>query len=177
MGKVEDDVFSGSVSSQPKMVNVHPSGTMMYVEKSSSPKIIGILVICYYGLGLATSLLGVVGVSLLSGLDPQLSDEIGMPLGTMIIVTLLSLIPAVMGIMGGYQMYNYEKKGIWLVLGAIAIGWIVSTVSAALTSGYTGGPESAAVGAAFQGVCGIFCAGICGLIVCIPLFTANHGME
>lgn len=177
MGKVEDDVFSGSVSSQPKMVNVHPSGTMMYVEKSSSPKIIGILVMCYYGLGVASSLFSVVGFSLLSSLEPQLSDEIGVPLGTLIIVTLLSLMPAVMGIMGGYQMYNYEKKGIWLVLGAIAIGWIVSIVNSALTSGYTGGPESAAMGAAFQGVCGIFCAGICGLIVCIPLFTANHGME
>ena len=177
MGKVEDDVFSGSVSSQPKMVNVHPSGTMMYVEKSSSPKIIGILVMCYYGVVVASSLFSVVGFSLLSSLEPQLSDEIGIPLGTLIIATLLSLMPAVMGIMGGYQMYNYEKKGIWLVLGAIAIGWIVSIVNSALTSDYTGGPESAAMGAAFQGVCGIFCAGICGLIVCIPLFTANHGME
>ena len=39
-----NDVFSGSVNSQPQMVNVQPAGTMMYVEKSQLPQIIGILV-------------------------------------------------------------------------------------------------------------------------------------
>ena len=39
MSGVDEDVFSGSVSQQPVMVNTQPTGTMMYVQRSESPKI------------------------------------------------------------------------------------------------------------------------------------------
>ena len=37
--------------------------------------------------------------------------------------------------------------------------------------------REAGLDAVFQGVCGIFCVAICGIIVCIPLFMANSGLE
>ena len=47
MSDEENDVFSGSVTSQPQMVNVQTSGPMYMVERSSAPQVIGILVIIY----------------------------------------------------------------------------------------------------------------------------------
>ena len=92
-------------------------------------------------------------------------------------VTLLTLVPAVIGIFGGFKIFQYKKQGIWITLGAIFAGWIISIVNSALTADYSGGTGDAGLDAAFQGVCGIFCVAICGIIVCIPLFMANSGLE
>ena len=173
----DGNVFSGSVSQQPVMVNTQPTGTMMYVQRNESPKIIGIMVMCYYAYTLVIFVFGVAGASLLAVFEPEITEEIGneLPILLLLLSSLLSLIPAVIGILGGYKMYNYQLKGLWMVLGSIALGWVLSILQGALTSGYDA--ESAAFGAAFNGICGIFCAGICGIIVCIPLITGNHGME
>jgi uncharacterized membrane protein YwaF len=177
MSGVDEDVFSGSVSQQPVMVNNQSTGTMMYVQRSESPKIIGIMVMCYYGISVVSFVFTIAGASLLAVFEPEITEEIGneLPVLLLLLSSLLSLIPAVIGILGGYKMYNYELKGLWMVLGSIALGWVLSIIQGALTSGYDA--ESATMGAAFNGICGIFCAGICGIIVCIPLFTGNHGME
>ena len=45
MSEQDDEVFSGSVTSTPQMVNVPTSGPMYMVERSSAPQVIGILVI------------------------------------------------------------------------------------------------------------------------------------
>ena len=58
MSDEENDVFSGSVTSQPQMVNVQTSGPMYMVERSSAPQVIGILVIVYYILTTLTGFLG-----------------------------------------------------------------------------------------------------------------------
>jgi hypothetical protein len=177
MSGVDEDVFSGSVSQQPVMVNTQPTGTMMYVQRSESPKIIGIMVMCYYAYTLVIFVFTILGASLLAAFEPEITKEIGneLPILLLLLSSLLSLIPAVIGILGGYKMYNYQLKGLWMVLGSIALGWILGILQGALTSGYD--VETAAFGAAFIGICGIFCSGICGIIVCIPLFTGNHGME
>ena len=91
-------------------------------------------------------------------------------------VIFLSLIPAVIGVFGGFKIFQYKKQGIWITLGAIVAGWLISIVNTALTSDY-GGTGDAGIDAMFQGVCGIFCVAICGIIVCIPLFMANSGLE
>ncbi|MBF71332.1 MAG: hypothetical protein CMA95_02365, partial [Euryarchaeota archaeon] len=88
-----------------------------------------------------------------------------------------TLVPAVIGIFGGFKIFQYKKQGIWITLGAIFAGWIISIVNSALTADYSGGSGDAGLDAAFQGVCGIFCVAICGIIVCIPLFMANSGLE
>ena len=48
MNEEDNDVFSGSVTSQPQMVNVSSSTPMYMVERSSAPQVIGILVMIYY---------------------------------------------------------------------------------------------------------------------------------
>ena len=174
MSDEENDVFSGSVTSQPQMVNVQTSGPMYMVERSSAPQVIGILVILYNLLMTALGLFGLAALSFLSDLDE--SGIEALPFGLLAVTILLTLIPAGMGIFGGYKMFNYEKQGLWIVLGSIALGWVISIVNSALTSDY-GGSGDAALDAGLNGVCGLACAAICGLIVCIPLFMANSGLE
>ena len=60
MSDEENDVFSGSVTSQPQMVNVQTSGPMYMVERSSAPQVIGILVIVYGVLMVVASLFSVL---------------------------------------------------------------------------------------------------------------------
>ena len=62
MSDEENDVFSGSVTSQPQMVNVQTSGPMYMVERSSAPQVIGILVIVYGVLMAFASLFSVFNI-------------------------------------------------------------------------------------------------------------------
>ena len=175
MNEEDNDVFSGSVTSQPQMVNVSSSTPMYMVERSSAPQVIGILVMIYY---VITTFLGIISyfsLELLSDIDETGQMDTLPPL-LLLGVILLTLVPAVIGIFGGFRIFQYKKQGIWITLGAIFTGWIISIVNSALTSDYVGTGE-AGIDAAFQGVCGIFCVAICGIIVCIPLFMANSGLE
>ena len=175
MSDEEKDVFSGSVTSQPQMVNVQTSGPMYIVERSSAPQVIGILVIVYYILTTLMSLLSWLSLDFISDIDD--SGVEALPTGLLLGVIFLSLIPAVIGIFGGFRIFQYKKQGIWITLGAIVTTWLISIVNTALTSDYSGGTGDAGLDAMFQGVCGIFCVAICGIIVCIPLFMANSGLE
>jgi|TARA_B100000214_G_scaffold362914_1_gene327870 hypothetical protein len=175
MSDEEKDVFSGSVTSQPQMVNVQTSGPMYIVERSSAPQVIGILVIVYYILTTLMSLLSWLSLDFISDIDD--SGVEALPTGLLLGVIFLSLIPAVIGIFGGFRIFQYKKQGIWITLGAIVTAWLISIVNTALTSDYSGGTGDAGLDAMFQGVCGIFCVAICGIIVCIPLFMANSGLE
>ena len=176
MSNEENEVFSGSVTSQPEMVNVQTSAPMYMVERSSAPQVIGILVIVYY---IITSLLNIIGLLSLGFIEDL--DETGqveaLPTGLFLGVIFLSLIPVVIGIFGGFRIFQYKKQGIWITLGAIVTAWVINMVNSALTSGYAGGSGDAGLEAAFSGFCGIFCVAICGIIVCIPLFMANSGLE
>ena len=175
MSDEENEVFTGSVTSQPQMVNVQTSAPMYMVERSSAPQVIGILVIVYYILTTLMSLFGALSLEFISDIDETGQVE-ALPTGLLLGVIFLSLIPAVIGVFGGFKIFQYKKQGIWITLGAIVAGWLISIVNTALTSDY-GGTGDAGIDAMFQGVCGIFCVAICGIIVCIPLFMANSGLE
>tara|TARA_B100000900_G_scaffold164859_1_gene139923 strand:+ start:3543 stop:4070 length:528 start_codon:yes stop_codon:yes gene_type:complete len=175
MNDEENEVFSGAVSSQPQMVNVQTSGPMYVVERSSAPQVIGILVILYNILITAAGLFSLAALAFISDLDESAGIE-ALPLGIFFVTIILSLIPAGLGIFGGYKMFQYKKQGLWIVLGSIVLGWIISIINSAFTSDYVGTGE-AAFDAGFQGICGLFCVAICGIIVCIPLFMANSGLE
>jgi len=175
MNEDDNEVFSGSVTSQPQMVNVPTSGPMYIVERSSSPQVIGILVIIYNLLTTVFGFLGLAAIAFISSSDEFEGVE-ALPMGLFAVTIILTLIPAGMGIFGGYKMFRYEKKGLWIVLGSIAIGWVVGVINTALTTDY-GGTGEAALDAGLNGICGLACSGLCALIVCIPLFMANSGME
>ena len=151
------------------------TGQNFPVQKNAAAKVIGILVMIYYVVMTGLSFLGLVALSFL---DEEIIAAGAEPLPTTLLFALviIGLIPAIIGCIGGWKMYNYEKMGIWLVLGSLGIGWILSIVNGALTSDY-GGTGDAGIDAAFNGICGIFCMAICGVIVAIPLMLADGGME
>ena len=99
MSDEENDVFSGSVTSQPQMVNVQTSGPMYMVERSSAPQVIGILVILYNLLMTALGLFGLVALAFLSDLDESVGIE-ALPFGLLVVTMFLTLITAGMGIFG-----------------------------------------------------------------------------
>ena len=110
MSDEENDVFSGSVTSQPQMVNVQTSGPMYMVERSSAPQVIGILVIVYYILTTLMSLLGALSLEFISDIDETGQVE-ALPTGLLLGVIFLSLIPAVIGVFGGFKIFQYKKQG------------------------------------------------------------------
>jgi hypothetical protein len=169
-----EDVFSGEVGTQPQMVNVQTPGTMMMVERSPAAQVIGILVILWSLLGVGMNILGLATLSFLSTVEEAGIEEL--PIMLFAVAALLQLIPAVIGIIGGYQMFQFQKKGLWLVLASLVLGWVIGIVNSALTSDY-GGSGDAGIDAAFSGVCGLGCVAVCGLIVCIPLLFAHNGLE
>lgn len=169
-----EDVFSGEVGTQPQMVNVQTPGTMMMVERSPAAQVIGILVILWSIFQIGMNILGLAALSFLSGVEEAGIEEL--PIMLFAVAALLQLIPAVIGIIGGYQMFQFQKKGLWLVLTSLVLGWVIGIVNSALTSDY-GGSGDAGIDAAFSGVCGLGCVAVCGLIVCIPLLFAHHGLE
>ena len=69
MSDEENEVFTGSVTSQPQMVNVQTSAPMYMVERSSAPQVIGILVIVYYILSTLMGLIGFLSLDFISDLD------------------------------------------------------------------------------------------------------------
>ena len=180
MSDEENDVFSGSVTSQPQMVNVQTSGPMYMVERSSAPQVIGILVIIY-------GVLMVVG-SLFSGLNlfvPVSEDGETLPSWLVIGQMLTGLIVSGATAYAGYLIFSYKKKGIWISLGAIGVGWVFNSIWTYLSTDYAleASSEAAELGgvselvAGGSAICGLFCAAICGLIVALPLFMANSGIE
>jgi|TARA_B110000444_G_scaffold55621_1_gene51845 amino acid transporter len=169
-----NDVFSGAVNTQPEMINVQPAGQMYLVEKSKAPQIIGILVLIYYVLTSITNIIALFSFSLFSDLDETGMIE-EMPIYIIIAASIMTLIPAVIGIFGGYKMYLYQKMGIWIVLGSIVIGWVMGIFTSVLTASYMG--ADAGFSAASNGICGVFCVAVCSVIVCIPLMMATGGME
>ncbi|MDG1554587.1 MAG: hypothetical protein P8Q96_06740 [Candidatus Thalassarchaeaceae archaeon] len=178
MSEDGDDVFSGKVGTQPQMVNVQPAGTMMYVERSSAPQVIGILVIIYGVLMTLGALSSVFGL-----FEP--ADEGGIPAWLLIGQMLTGLILSVATAYAGFLIYSYKKQGIWISLGAIAAGWVINSIWTYLSTDYmlASTPEasefsgmSEIIGGA-SAICSLFCAGICGIIVAMPLFLSNHGME
>ena len=179
---MEEEPNSGTLegSTEPTVVDAGRvfvnTGQNFPVQKNAAAKVIGILVIIYYVALTGLNFLGLVALSFLDeamAADPSIEP---LPITLFLVISVIGLIPTIIGCIGGWKMYNYEKMGIWLVLGSLGIGWILGIVNGALTSDY-GGSGDAGIDAAFNGICGIFCMAICGVIVAIPLMLADGGME
>ena len=180
MSEQDDEVFSGSVTSTPQMVNVPTSGPMYMVERSSAPQVIGILVIIYGILMVIGSLFGLTNL----GLENQNGETI-FPSWLVIGQTLTGVILSGVTAYAGFLMFSYKKRGIWISLGAIFAGWSINSIWTYLSTDYA--LEATSDTADLSGfseimggasaICGLMCSLICGLIVAIPLFMANSGME
>ena len=146
------------------------------VQKNAAAKVIGILVIIWGAfnlLGSPLSLLSDFGATDLEG------NPISYPIEYFVVTILSSIIVGAISIFAGYQITQYQKKGIWLTFVAFVIAWISSIVVSAI-QGNAMDTEGIGFGAgmgAMSGICGIFCYAICGIIVAIPLMLSDGGME
>ena len=109
MSEQDDEVFSGSVTSTPQMVNVPTSGPMYMVERSSAPQVIGILVIIYGILMVIGSLFGLTNL----GLENQNGETI-FPSWLVIGQTLTGVILSGVTAYAGFLMFSYKKRDIFL---------------------------------------------------------------
>tara|TARA_B100000214_G_scaffold225471_1_gene164100 strand:- start:132 stop:680 length:549 start_codon:yes stop_codon:yes gene_type:complete len=172
------DGAPATLSGEPTTVFVN-QGPVVPVQKNQAAKVIGILVIIWGAfnlLGSPLTLLSDFGATDLAG------NPISYPTEYFVVAILSSIIVGVISIFAGYQITQYQKKGIWLMFGAFAIAWIssivISTIQGnAMDSGPNYGPDFGAVMGIGSGICGIFCYAICGIIVAIPLMLTDGGME
>jgi len=147
------------------------------VQKNQAAKVIGILVIIWGAfnlLGSPLTLLSDFGATDLEG------NPISYPTEYFVVAILSSIIVGVISIFAGYQITQYQKKGIWLMFGAFAIAWISSIVISTIQGNAMDTADTGGFGALMgvgSGVCGIFCYAICGIIVAIPLMLTDGGME
>ena len=152
------------------------TGPEFPVQKNQAAKVIGILVIIWGAFNLIAapfSFLADFGATDFQG------NPISYPTEYFVVSILSSVLVGAITIFAGYQITQYQRKGIWLTFGAFAIAWI-STVILGAISGSAMDSEGTGFGAGFgamSGICGIFCYAICGVIVAIPLMLSDGGME
>lgn len=163
---------------------------VVYVrQKSQIPKIFGILMMIY---GVVFGLFGIIGVF---GTGVVITDYENSGISVSGLQTAWFYISAISsGIIvtgavayGGFETYNYKKRGVMIGLGAVAFGFIVSIGDMALTGDivdqyleFEGGGEVEGLGALVAGVglvMSIVCSAICGLLVAIPLLASGNDLE
>tara|TARA_B100000131_G_scaffold167884_1_gene162231 strand:+ start:174 stop:713 length:540 start_codon:yes stop_codon:yes gene_type:complete len=152
------------------------TGPEFPIQKNSAAKVIGILVIIwgvFNLLGAPLSLLADFGATDFEG------NPISYPTEYFVVSILSAIIVGAISIFAGYQITQYQKKGIWLTFGAFVIAW-VSSIAVSAIQGNAMDSEGLGIGAglgAMSGICGIFCYAGCGIIVAIPLMLSDGGME
>ena len=181
--KQPEAVMMGNVSAVPSVLGhpgMVPGQVIMVQQPSGAAKVIGILVIISGCLGVMSGLMEIVG---------SLSySSIAIPL----ILAILGLAGSAASVLGGYWMTNYERRGVQLVLITVLVGFIAASASSfilgdllqeELDNGNMTQEEYDATqgfGAILGGIMiavSAVCYGICGLIIAIPLMSANGGLD
>ena len=181
--KQPEAVMMGNVSAVPSVLGhpgMVPGQVIMVQQPSGAAKVIGILVIISGCFGVMSGLVSIV--------DSLSYSSVVIPL----IIAILGLAGSAASVLGGYWMTNYERRGVQLVLITVLLGFI--TVSASsfilgdimleeLDNGNMTQEEYDATqgfGAILGGIMiavSAVCYGICGLIVAIPIMSANGGLD
>ncbi len=175
---MEDDSNSNTLSGTP-VTHASPhetvfvnTGPVLPVQKNAAAQVIGWFVVVYGILQILGGLLGATDF----GMTDWEGNPISTPLSYKVSVVLFSLMAAGLFAFGGYRMTLYEKRGIWIVFGGLALGYIGNIISSLLMGDAQGeGMELVNVGA--SGICGLIGVGVCGVIVAIPLMLSDGGME
>ncbi|MGY8734453.1 MAG: hypothetical protein ACKVHN_00205 [Candidatus Poseidoniales archaeon] len=181
--KQPEAVMMGNVSAVPSVLGhpgMVPGQVIMVQQPSGAAKVIGILVIISGCLGVMSGLMEIVG---------SLSySSIAIPL----ILAILGLAGSAASVLGGYWMTNYERRGVQLVLITVLVGFITASASTfilgdllqeELDNGNMTQEDYDATqgfGAILGGIMiavSAVCYGICGLIIAIPLMSANGGLD
>jgi hypothetical protein len=181
--KQPEAVMMGNVSAVPSVLGhpgMVPGQVIMVQQPSGAAKVIGILVIISGCLGVMSGLMEIVG---------SLSySSIAIPL----ILAILGLAGSAASVLGGYWMTNYERRGVQLVLITVLLGFITASASTfilgdllqeELDNGNMTQEDYDATqgfGAILGGIMiavSAVCYGICGLIIAIPIMSANGGLD
>ena len=175
------------MSTQPNQ-NAYQQTVAYAPVKSQVPKIFGIFMMIY---GVIVGLFGIIGVF---GTGGVISDYENAGIEISGLQTAWFYISAISGLIvsgavayGGYETYNYKKRGVMIGLGAVAFGFVLSLGDTAITGDITqqlldstGEAEVEGLGALVAGigfVMSLVCSAICGLLVAIPLLAAGNDLE
>mgnify|MGYP001201804841 FL=1 len=152
--------------------NVTPAGDdggaygqpeVQYAKKSAVPVIIGAIYSLFQVLAVLGSLAVVLGGALLAGFASEIgegADELGIMV-TVVGVIMLAL--SCVGVYAGILMIRYQKKGIHIALGLLAVGVVMELImNVAMELPVTEGLVSS-----------LAANGICAALVAIPLLVSG----
>ena len=181
--KQPEAVMMGNVSQQPSVLGQAGgmAGQVIMVQQpSSAAKVVGVLVI----------ILGCLGV--MSGIGEIFNALSYSSMVIALVLAILNIANSAASVLGGYWMTNYERRGVQLVLITVLVGFITASASTLVLGDMMqeeldAGNVSQEEWDASQGLMSILggvviavsavCYGICGLIVAIPLMSANGGLD
>ena len=178
----------GNLSTQPNQ-NAYQQAVAYAPVKSQVPKIFGIFMMIY---GVIVGLFGIIGVfgtgAVISDYENAGIEISGLQTAWFYISAIGSgLIVTGAVAYGGYETYNYKRRGVMIGLGAVALGFVLSLGDTAITGDIvqqfldsTGEAEVEGLGALVAGVgvvVSLVCSAVCGLLVAIPLLAAGNDLE
>ena len=178
----------GNLSTQPNQ-NAYQQAVAYAPVKSQVPKIFGIFMMIY---GVIVGLFGIIGVfgtgAVISDYENAGIEISGLQTAWFYISAIGSgLIVTGAVAYGGYETYNYKRRGVMIGLGAVALGLVLSLGDTAITGDIaqqfldsTGEADVEGLGALVAGVgvvVSLVCSAVCGLLVAIPLLAAGNDLE
>lgn len=178
----------GNLSTQPNQ-NAYQQTVAYAPAKSQVPKIFGIFMMIY---GVIVGLFGIIGVfgtgGVISDYENAGIEISGLQTAWFYISAIGSgLIVSGAVAYGGYETFNYKRRGVMIGLGAVAFGFVLSLGDTAITGDIvqqfldsTGEADVGGLGALVAGVgvvVSLVCSAICGLLVAIPLLASGNDLE
>lgn len=177
--------ISGNPVDEPPTVHIsgNPTNgfTAPYVigrSKSSGPKIFGIIAIMMAVISTLFNFYGLLSVE--STLDNYEQIGIDVTMSINIWVYISSVVGIIYSIIFGYaglQLYNYQKKSIFIGLAAVGISLASGIIGSVIMGDMTQNDE---IGGILTGI-GIFtniiCNVCCGLVILMPLLINGEDLE
>tara|TARA_Y100001968_G_C19367233_1_gene723197 strand:+ start:945 stop:1496 length:552 start_codon:yes stop_codon:yes gene_type:complete len=172
--------LTGSTSPAPVIVPLEE-------EPHVITKIIGISVMCIGGMQMVGSLFsfGTIGLnSWLSTMGPEVEESL-LPSWYYASTGLIAIVVGAIFLYSGYQIQTYQKKGIWITLGAILLSNIANlgiNLSVEFPQGDTEVFPGTGIDVQLISQGSVAIGSICGMVFCgiftiLPLFFVNNGLR
>jgi hypothetical protein len=160
----EETTLAGTPNAPPAAdTEAYGQPEVQYVKKSAVPVIIGAIYSLFQVLAVLASLAVVMGGALLASFAEDIGPDAA-EAGTMVtVIGVLMLAVSCVGVYAGILMIRYQKKGIHIALGLLAIGVIMNLIM-----------NVAMELPVADGLVGSLATnGICAVLVAIPLLSAG----
>ena len=156
----------------PGMMQGTPFGGPMLMTgpPSQVTRVFGILVAIWGGLSL---LLTLISLAIVVPLADDLRFE-GLTGAGVWINAVAAVLASILTLTGGVMMARYQRTGVWIALGGVGVNFVGGVISSLMVPTEIAGSEIAtAFGIGIELICGL----ICGVLIAVPLMTANHGLR